>query len=73
MLGARFEYSVLIGIYPGPPADVDRALKGCKSEAERLEYLRLQIEMRVLGLGWSQYATRWSSKADERIGARSPT
>ena len=26
VLGARFEYSVLIGIYPGPPADVDRAL-----------------------------------------------
>eukprot|EP00966_Prymnesium_polylepis_P333741 7389166-Prymnesium_polylepis.1 len=24
--------------------------------------------MRVLGCGWSQYATRWSSKADQRIG-----
>ena len=24
--------------------------------------------MRVLGLGWTQFATRWSSNADERIG-----
>ena len=43
------------------------ALKG-KPEAQQLEYLRLQIEMRVLGCGWTQYGTRWSSKADERIG-----
>jgi hypothetical protein len=39
-----------------------------KPEAQKLEYLRNQIEMRVLGLGWAQYATRWSSAADERIG-----
>ena len=38
------------------------------SEAEQLEFLRRQIEMRVLGLGWSTFATRWSSKADSRIG-----
>ena len=39
-----------------------------KPEAQQLEYLRYQIEMRVLGLGWTEYATRWSSKADTRIG-----
>ena len=39
-----------------------------KPEAQQLEYLRNQIEMRVLGLGWTQYATRWSSSADSRIG-----
>ena len=39
-----------------------------KPEAQQLEYLRLQIEMRVLGCGWTQYATRWSSRADEKIG-----
>ena len=39
-----------------------------KPEAQQLEYLRYQIEMRVLGLGWSEYATRWSSAADSRIG-----
>ena len=43
------------------------ALKG-KPEAQQLEYLRLQIEMRMLGCGWTQFATRWSAKADERIG-----
>ena len=40
-----------------------------KPEAQKLEYLRVQIEMRVLGLGWSEYATRWSSKADDRVGS----
>ena len=39
-----------------------------RPEAQKLEYLRLQIEMRVLGLGWTEYATRWSSKADDQIG-----
>ena len=39
-----------------------------KSEAAQLEYLRRQISMRVLGLGWTQYATRWSSNKDARIG-----
>ena len=39
-----------------------------KPEAQQLEFLRYQIEMRVLGLGWSEYATRWSSAADSRIG-----
>ena len=39
-----------------------------RPEAQQLEWLRLQIEMRVLGLGWSKFATRWSSQADSRIG-----
>ena len=46
---------------------VAAALKG-KPEAQQLESLLLQIEMRVLGCGWTQFATRWSAKADERIG-----
>ena len=53
-------------------AQVAKALKDAngrpKPEAQQLEYLRLQIEMRTLGLGWTQYSTRWSSKADENIG-----
>eukprot|EP00966_Prymnesium_polylepis_P332779 7388258-Prymnesium_polylepis.1 len=40
-----------------------------KPEAQQLEYLRDQIEMRVLGLGWTQYATRWSSSKDANIGS----
>ena len=39
-----------------------------KPEAQQLEYLRRQVEMRVLGLGWTQYATRWSSSKSSRIG-----
>ena len=52
--------------------DVQKALLNPQGralpEAQQLEYLRTQIEMRVLGLGWTQYATRWSSQADSRIG-----
>jgi superoxide dismutase len=48
--------------------EVNSALEARKSEAEKLEFLRKQIEMRVLGLGWTQFATRWSSQADEKIG-----
>jgi hypothetical protein len=40
-----------------------------KSEAEQLEFLRKQIEMRMLGLGWTQFSTRWSSHADQKIGS----
>ena len=47
---------------------VDEASGKSKPEAAQLEWLRYQIEMRVLGLGWTQYQTRWSSKADSRIG-----
>ena len=39
-----------------------------KPEAQQLEWLRRQVEMRVLGLGWTQYATRWSSNKNARIG-----
>ena len=39
-----------------------------KPEAVQLEYLRNQIEMRVLGLGWTEFMTRWSSNKDSRIG-----
>lgn len=48
-------------------ADVRRAIAD-KPESKQLEYLRLQIEMRVLGLGWTEFATRWSSKSDTAIG-----
>jgi hypothetical protein len=47
--------------------EVQQVLRG-KPEAQQLEYLRKQIEMRVLGLGWTQFATRWSSNKDARIG-----
>ena len=53
-------------------ADIAAALRHgdgkSKPEAQQLEYLRMQIEMRVLGCGWTQYQTRWSSSKDSRIG-----
>lgn len=39
-----------------------------RPEVRQLEYLRLQIEMRVLGLGWTEFATHWSSNSDTNIG-----
>ena len=47
--------------------EVATVLRG-KPEAQQLEYLRKQIEMRVLGLGWTKFATRWSSNKNARIG-----
>ena len=39
-----------------------------RPEAQNLEFLRKQVEMRVLGCGMAQYATRWSSSSDVRVG-----
>ena len=39
-----------------------------KPESDVLMSLRKQIEMRVIGLGWTQFATRWSSNKDSKIG-----
>ena len=47
--------------------ELAKALNG-KSEAQKFELLRKQIEMRVLGCGWSKYETRWSSNKDSKIG-----
>ena len=48
-------------------AEVDAYLVD-RPEAQQLEFLRKQIEMRVLGCGMTQYTTRWSSSSDVRIG-----
>eukprot|EP00966_Prymnesium_polylepis_P121233 2802127-Prymnesium_polylepis.1 len=39
-----------------------------RPEVQKLEFLRKQIEMRVIGCGWTQHATKWSSGTDERVG-----
>ena len=46
---------------------VEAAIKN-KPEVQQLEYLRRQIDMRTKGLGWTQFATRWSSCSDASIG-----
>ena len=48
-------------------AQLAAALKG-KPEAQQLELLRKQIEMRVLGCGWTKFETHWSSNANAKIG-----
>jgi len=39
-----------------------------KPETQQLEYLRHQIDMRVIGFGWNQFKTKWSAKSDPTIG-----
>lgn len=36
---------------------------------EKLDWLREQVEMRTVGLGWNQFATQWSSSKDDEIGS----
>lgn len=36
---------------------------------EKLDWLREQIEMRVVGLSWSDWRTPWSSSNDEYVGS----
>lgn len=38
------------------------------SDQLRLDWLREQIEMRVIGLGWVEFKAKWSSGKDEGIG-----
>lgn len=39
-----------------------------ENEQAKLDWLREQIEMRVVGLSWSEWATPWSSSKDEQVG-----
>ena len=42
---------------------------GSAKVAPQKAYLKEQIEMRVLGLGWVQFATAWSSGKDAHVGS----
>lgn len=35
----------------------------------QLDWLREQIEMRVIGLGWVEFRAHWSSSSDEQVGS----
>lgn len=48
--------------------DADCALSGLSSDQLRLDWLREQIEMRVVGLGWVEFKAQWSSGKDEEVG-----
>ena len=49
-------------------ADVDAALHKIGTNQQKLDYLRENIEMRVIGLGFDEFKTKWSSGANEDIG-----
>jgi len=49
-------------------ATLEKELKK-RSAQDQLDYLRNQIEMRVIGLGWTQFGTRWSSRKDDSVGS----
>ena len=52
--------------------ELRRELATLASDQLRLDWLREQIEMRVVGLGWIEFKTQWSSGKDEETLARSP-
>ena len=45
------------------------ALDAIDSNQLKLDYLREQIEMRVIVLGFDEFATKWSSNKDEKLGS----
>ena len=51
------------------PTDMVAALDAISSNQLKLDYLREQIEMRVIGLGFDEFRTKWSSSKDEEIGS----
>ena len=51
------------------PADMVTALDAISSNQLKLDYLREQIEMRVIGLGFDEFRPHWSSSKDEEIGS----
>lgn len=44
-------------------------MAGLSSDQLRLDFLREQIEMRVIGLGWIEFKTQWSSGKDDNVGS----
>lgn len=49
-------------------SDIHPALADLDSDQQRLDWLREQIEMRVIGLGWVEFKSQWSSSKDESVG-----
>lgn len=49
--------------------DARAHLSTISSEQLRLDWLREQIEMRVVGLGWIEFKPQWSSGKDDNVGS----
>ena len=50
------------------PAALREALSTINTTQLKLDYLREQIEMRTIGLGFDEFKAKWSSSKDEDIG-----
>lgn len=50
-------------------ADIQPTLEGIASSQVQLDWLREQIEMRVVGLGWVEFKKNWSSGVDDSVGS----
>lgn len=53
-------------------AEIARALQeyGDRTQ-EKLDWLREQLEMRTIGLGWFEFNMKWSSSKDDNVGSLS--
>ena len=49
-------------------AQLDSALKVEKSEKQKIELLKAQINIRVHGYGWACFNTAWPSSTDKTVG-----
>ena len=45
-----------------------KKINAMEKSQDKLDYLREEIEMRVIGLGFEEYKTAWSSSKDEHVG-----
>ena len=52
--------------WKGQQSIVKKMLGRLKSDSAKLEALKENIRMRVIGLGWKQFAITWSSKGAKR-------
>lgn len=49
--------------------DAEAMLPTLSSDQLRLDWIREQIEMRVIGLGWVEFKAQWSSGKDDHVGS----
>lgn len=47
---------------------MEAKLESISSNQKKLDFLRLQIDMRVIGLGFVEFKTAWSSSSDPTVG-----
>jgi hypothetical protein len=53
--------------WKGKPSVVTKMLDRLKSETAKMEALKENIRMRVIGLGWKQFGITWSYKGEKQL------